>query len=276
MPSASDTHFADLLEIALVLVGAALLWRHAFSPAARAHPAPTRLAAWDIPLAELVLFLWLVFVGGIALPLIVQLCTRGLQLDDSAKVLVAQIGFQPGMLLGVGVYHRFFAKRQVNTAPLPPFGPGATLAAGAATFLMVLPVIFVVSLLWLEVMKLIGLPPESQNNVLLFKNTKSPVILALMILFAVVIAPINEELIFRAGIFRFARTRLPRWAALLLPACLFSALHGSFTHFAPLVALGIVFSLAYERTGRIGTSMVAHGLFNLYSVVRIFLDPAAS
>ena len=97
-----------------------------------------------------------------------------------------------------------------------------------------------------------------------------------MIVLATVVAPATEELIFRAGIFRYARTRLPRWAALLLPACLFAALHNHLASFAPLVVLGLVFSLAYERTGRIGTAIVAHALFNLYSVIRIFLDPPAT
>ena len=60
------------------------------------------------------------------------------------------------------------------------------------------------------------------------------------------------------------------------PACLFAALHNHLASFAPLVVLGIVFSLAYERTGRIGTAIVAHALFNSYSVLRIFIDPSAN
>ena len=69
---------------------------------------------------------------------------------------------------------------------------------------------------------------------------------------------------------------LPRWAALLFPAVLFGALHAHLASFAPLVVLGIVYSLAYERTGRIGTAIVAHALFNSYSVLRIFIDPTAT
>jgi membrane protease YdiL (CAAX protease family) len=36
------------------------------------------------------------------------------------------------------------------------------------------------------------------------------------------------------------------------------------------VVLAVIFSLAYERTGRIGTAIVAHALFNLHTVVLIF------
>jgi membrane protease YdiL (CAAX protease family) len=53
-------------------------------------------------------------------------------------------------------------------------------------------------------------------------------------------------------------------------------MHNHLASFAPLVVLGIVFSLTYERTGRIGTAIVAHALFNSYSVIRIFIDPNAT
>jgi membrane protease YdiL (CAAX protease family) len=96
-----------------------------------------------------------------------------------------------------------------------------------------------------------------------------------MIALAVVIAPLNEELVFRAGIFRYLRTRIPRWAALLLPALTFAALHVNWQNLqglsslAPLVVLAIVLAIAYERTGNIGTSIVAHACFNLNTIVVI-------
>ena len=69
---------------------------------------------------------------------------------------------------------------------------------------------------------------------------------------------------------------MPRWAALLIPALLFASLHVNWVtleglaSFAPLAVLAIMFSLAYERTGHIGTPMVAHALFNLNTVILIF------
>jgi len=94
---------------------------------------------------------------------------------------------------------------------------------------------------------------------------------------AVVLAPVAEELIFRAGIFRFLRGRAPRLVALVLPALFFALLHVDRTNLnglvtvAPLTALGIVFSLAYERTGRIAVPMLAHALFNLHTVIFLLL-----
>jgi len=112
----------------------------------------------------------------------------------------------------------------------------------------------------------LGLPVEQQELIELLTQGKSVVLVGL----AVIVAPVSEELIFRAGLFRYARFRLPRWAALLLPACLFAALHTNLATFAPLVVLGVLLSLAYERTGNIVAPMIAHSLFNLNTVLLIF------
>ena len=271
MPAPTNV-FATALELTLVFAGLVLLWRLALSPAARAQPPPAQLAPWDTPLSNFFLFLWLAICGGLVLPVLAQQAARTFALGAQTKLILVNAAFQGGMLAGIAVYHVFFHRR----APRTPLALGASLLAGAAAFLLSLPLVVVVGLAWTGLLKLCGLPVEPQDAVAFFTRTQSPVLLAAMIALAAVIAPITEELLFRAGIFRYARTRLPRWATLLLPACLFAALHHHLASFAPLVVLGIVFSLAYERTGRIATAMVAHALFNAYSVLRIFIDPPAS
>jgi membrane protease YdiL (CAAX protease family) len=85
----------------------------------------------------------------------------------------------------------------------------------------------------------------------------------------VVVAPLGEELLFRAGLFRISRRYLPRWAALLLSALAFASLHLSTVHFVPLTVLGVVFGIAYERSGSLLVPVIAHGLFNLNSILLI-------
>jgi hypothetical protein len=141
--------------------------------------------------------------------------------------------------------------------------------AGLVTFALALPIITATSLVWQWLLSVAGLPADPQDLIALFAGTKSPLLLTLMILIATVVAPVTEELVFRAGLFRYARTRMPRWLALTLPACLFASLHANLASFAPLAVLGIIFSLAYERTGRIAVPIIAHGLFNLNTIVLI-------
>ncbi len=270
--SAPTIAFATVLELALVFAGLVLLWRLVLSPAARARPRPTLLFEWDTPLSDFFLFLWIVICGGLVFPVVAQQIARTFALGTQLKLTLINAAFQGGMLAGVGVYELFFNRRAVRQ----PFALGPSLLPGLATFLVSLPLVVVVGLAWTTLLKLCGLPVEPQDAVSFFRKAESSGLIAVMIVLAALVAPLTEELIFRAGIFRYVRTRLPRWAALLLPACLFGAMHNHLPSLAPLVVLGVVFSLAYERTGRIGTAIVAHALFNSYSVVRIFLDPTAT
>jgi membrane protease YdiL (CAAX protease family) len=104
----------------------------------------------------------------------------------------------PHMLAGIAVYRVFFHRR----TPRPPLALGSSLLPGFAAFLLSLPLVVLVGLAWTGLLKLCGLPVEPQDAVAFFTRTKSPVLLAAMIALAAIIAPITEDLIFRAGLFR--------------------------------------------------------------------------
>ena len=264
--------FATVIELTLVLAGVLLIRQVALSSRARATTSVSPLPPWDAPLSDFLLFLWLAISGGLIGPIVAQLSLRLLSLGEESKLIFVNSGFQGGMLAGVALYYGLVNRR----APRPVFRFASAFLSGGTTFLVSLPLIVVVGLAWVGLLKLCGLPVEPQDAVSIFKKAKSPGLIGAMVVLAALLAPLTEELIFRAGIFRYVRTRLPRWAALLAPACCFAAVHNHLPSFAPLVALGIVFSLAYERTGWIGTPIIAHALFNSYSIVRIFIDPNAS
>ena len=266
--SARINVLAVSLEAALVLLGLVLVWRFALSPAARARRQPSVLAPWDAPLIDFFLFLWFIICGGLLAQFAAATAFKFLVLDDGEKTIFGSAAFDLGMLAGIDIFLRRFSPRA--PAPLPVAPPNVFLS-GVATFLMAMPVVFAVGATWQFLLQACGLPAEPQDLITRFAHEKSPVFLTVMIAVAAIIAPVTEELIFRAGFFRYARTRLPRWAALAAPACLFAALHQNLASFAQLVALGVIFSLAYERTGRIGTSIVAHGLFNLHTIVLILM-----
>ncbi len=261
---------AKALELGLAAAGLVLLWRRVAGPRARArHPAPA-LGFWEVRGSDLVLFLACVAAGGIGLQLVAVRLAALWALDGDGRLIAAAAGFQAGMLAGVALFH--IARPGDAAQPAPP--PGA-FATGAFTFLVSLPVIALVAVLWQNGLDLVGLPVEQQDLVDLFVTVHSRVLRGILVVFAVIVAPVTEELIFRRGIFRFLRGRVPRWAALWAPALLFGALHVSWASLdglaalAPLVILGVIFSIAYERTGRIGTAIVAHALFNLNTVILV-------
>lgn len=252
-------------ELALMLVGAVLLWVLVVLPTIRKHATPARLPPWEISRTNFFLFLWCVFAGGFIGTLCASVVLRFYPLAGDATTMIVTAGGQLGVLAGIGMFESFQVRqRPLETAPRPNL-----LLSGLITFAIGLCVATAVNLLWQPLLQLFDLQAEKQDLVRMFREADTPLLLGLMITLACIGAPAAEELVFRRGIFCYVRTRLPRWGALLLPACLFGAVHGNLAGYAPLVALGLVFALAYERTGRIGTSIVAHALFNLNTILLI-------
>jgi membrane protease YdiL (CAAX protease family) len=256
------------LELTFVVAGLALLWRLKIAPAARRQPAVALLGKWNIPLSEFFLYLWLIVACAFGVLVGAGFGARHLPFGEAERANLTSTTAHVGAILGVFLFWRFFATRTSEPPPPPP-RPNA-LRSGIATFLVALPIVYAVSFVWQSLLERCGIAASPQDLVGLLRDSKSPTFQALMIFAATVIVPVAEESLFRAGLFRYARHRLPRWVALGAPALLFGAMHANLASFAPLVALGLIFSLAYERTGRIGTAMVAHGLFNLHTVALIF------
>ncbi|MFM8335652.1 MAG: lysostaphin resistance A-like protein [Opitutaceae bacterium] len=278
MPAAV-TYAVGALEVILVGAGALLLWRRVLSPAARAvAPAPV-LATADRPTVDVFMFLFLVltaaFTGSLLAVQVSGLARLGA--GSEAAMIVNGAGAQLGMLAGAALFRLRVERRSFVRQPFSP----EVLRDGFFTFLISLPVIVVTGSLWEQLLKLLGLPVHKQDLVSLFANAGSPWLLAGMISLAVLVAPVAEEFVFRAGLFRLLRGRVPRAVALFLPATVFATLHVNWptlqglVSFAPLLALAVVLSLAYERTGRIGTVIFAHACFNLNTIVVILsgLDP---
>lgn len=163
----------------------------------------------------------------------------------------------------------------------PPHYAGSTWVAGIATFLASLAVVHPLNLLTQFVLHRAGLNIEAQDQLKPLLLEKSFWPLAIFIIFAVLFAPIGEELIFRAGLFRYLRARVPRVVAFLVPAVLFAGPHvnpetkAGLASLLPLIGLAVLWSKAYELTGRIGVTIIAHGLFNLHTVIIVLaMNPA--
>ncbi|MBX3751197.1 MAG: CPBP family intramembrane metalloprotease [Opitutaceae bacterium] len=250
------------VELVILFAGCLLLWRHVFSPAARQQPCV--LATWDLKAGDFLLFIWLVVCGGLLVQVAAVPLLKLAQLESTANLILAGAAFHAGMLLGYGVFHRL--RKAVAAAPS---ARRPVVTAGFATFVIALPVITAASFAWQFLLSLLGIDAQPQDLVELFADAKSVPLLVLMIAVATLLAPITEELVFRAGFFRYCRGRMPRWAALVLPSVLFAGLHTNLASFVPLALLGVVFSLAYERTGSIAVPIIAHALFNLNTIILI-------
>jgi membrane protease YdiL (CAAX protease family) len=84
----------------------------------------------------------------------------------------------------------------------------------------------------------------------------------MIIVFAVAIAPIVEEFVFRFYIYGVLKRYVGCLLGVTLSSLVFAAAHAHFPSFVPLFVLGCCFAIAYEWSGSILVSMTMHSLFN--------------
>ena len=132
-----------------------------------------------------------------------------------------------------------------------------------------------------QVALLLGFDPPPQDLVKLFTDPNVAwSIKAKYAAFAVIAAPIIEELVFRMGLFNLCRwtgrklrgtkrilqsNTFPLVSALVSGA-VFAAVHVHAATFAPLWFLGVAFAWLYWKSGTIRSSMLCHFLFNLINL----------
>ncbi len=288
MSAESMQLIAVVFEISLVLAGMFLLSRLVFSARERARWLNVnQLPSWAVSPPEFALYVALILISGFFFQAGVQGVFGGALAKSSDRagfeLFAYGLGFHGGALLGWLLFRSLRASWLVGqgTGPPPPLSAPESwrkvIRYAGAGLLASLPVIYLANLGWVYLLRKLGLPDEPQDSIAIFTNTKSPFVVAGMLVVACGLAPLNEELLFRAGLYRFCRRKLGRSWALVLSGGLFGAVHLNWAGFLPLALLGAALALLYETTGSIRTAVVAHSMFNLMNVVFIVLGgPAQS
>ncbi len=132
---------------------------------------------------------------------------------------------------------------------------------------------FVVNVMWTKILVGFGVELEEQLQIVYLRESKD-VNLWLATTFAVVIgAPIFEEIIFRGFLYRTLRKYQSVMMAAVTQGFLFSILHMSLSVFLPLWVLGIVLALMAEKFQSLLPSIIAHAIFNGFTIVMLLLGP---
>jgi membrane protease YdiL (CAAX protease family) len=91
-----------------------------------------------------------------------------------------------------------------------------------------------------------------------------------LIFFAIVIAPVSEETLFRGILYPAIRQfGFPR-SALWGTSILFAAIHANLPAFLPLTLLAVVLAILYEKTSNLLACIVAHSVFNAAGVLLLY------
>src|SRR6266480_252227 len=142
--------------------------------------------------------------------------------------------------------------------PKRTFGLPEAILAGA--------LIFVSELI---TQRLFGSGSSKQNIVELFSGSRTIEQRIMIIVFAVAIAPVVEEFLFRFFLYGVLKRYFGRFLGMIVNALLFAAAHTHLPSFVPLFILGSCFTIAYEWSGSILVSMTMHALFNSLSLTAL-------
>jgi membrane protease YdiL (CAAX protease family) len=108
---------------------------------------------------------------------------------------------------------------------------------------------------------------SKQNIVELFSASHTIEQRIMIIVFAVAIAPVVEEFLFRFFLYGVIKRYLGSFLGIIMNALLFAAAHTHFPSFVPLFVLGSCFTIAYEWSGSILVAMTMHSLFNSVTLI---------
>jgi membrane protease YdiL (CAAX protease family) len=126
-----------------------------------------------------------------------------------------------------------------------------------------------ISLSELITQRLFGSGSSKQSIVELFSGSRTIEQRIMIIVFAVAIAPVVEEFLFRFFLYGVLKRYFGRFLGLTVNALLFAAAHTHLPSFVPLFILGSCFTIAYEWSGSILVSMTMHALFNSVSLTAL-------
>jgi len=180
-------------------------------------------------------------------------------------LIVAAFSFDGGTVRGMG----FTARRWLNDSIRSVIG-----------FLAILPVclflLFATTWLILQLNPNPDLLAPHAYLQMLMDGGVPMVWRALLVLAAVVLAPLGEEVFFRGLLQSMFRRYLRRpWVAILLTSILFSAVHVADIKSLPaLFALSLALGYNYERTGRLYSPIMIHMLFNMVNIAEMFTNTA--
>jgi membrane protease YdiL (CAAX protease family) len=191
--------------------------------------------------------------------------------DDFGNILLATLSFQGATWILLPFFLRRLGMNWRETFGFR--GPKLKRSLALAIALLVL---FVAPAAWwwqeisAQILTQLGWPVEDQAAVTMFKGAKAWGEYAYLIFFAVVLAPVAEEFIFRGMLYPFVKQLGFPKLALLGTSFVFALIHADKAIFIPLFVLALALTWLYEETDNLLAPMVAHSLFNAANLVVLY------
>ncbi|HWF19879.1 MAG TPA: type II CAAX endopeptidase family protein [Verrucomicrobiae bacterium] len=179
-----------------------------------------------------------------------------------AYVVLGSLGFHGSILFGTAI---ILASDHLNWGKAFGFSSRPLTRAmllGFAAALVFLPVGMVLQDVSLRALDWFHVPTPPQPAVEQFDKATSVATRVYLAFFAVVLAPVAEEIFFRgilyAAIKQFGFPRLALWGSALI----FATIHLTPAIFVPLLLLSLILVWLYEKTDNLLAPITAHAVFN--------------
>ena len=200
-----------------------------------------------------------------------QAGVAGFKTEDSfGGVVLATLSFQGAAW---GLIYIFLKQHEVNWRDafgLRNANLKKLLLLAAGVLALVLPVVLGLEQFSARALQHLGWPPEDQRAVALIVNAKSWWLRGYLAFFAMVLAPVAEEFIFRGVLFPFVKQLGWPKLAWFGVSFLFALIHVNAPTFVPLFVLALAFTWLYQKTDCLLAPIAAHSLFNTANLVVLF------
>lgn len=154
-------------------------------------------------------------------------------------------------------------------------GPSAFLRnvrRGLVYYVAAMPAVVISALLYREGLAKLGYEIGPQGVIaLLLDPGRSPWLKTYIAFFAVAVAPVVEEALFRGVALPVASRTVKPGVAIVAVSLLFAAIHVHVPSFVPLFVIALAFSAAYLYSGSIVVPVVMHAAFNGVAVSIVLL-----
>lgn len=210
-------------------------------------------------------------LGGVLISVVAAAYARGgSKMPDALNVVVGTV-----TLHGIAIPALLWFVRANELTVTSAFGlrTGSrrrAILSGVGSTVVALPVIYGLQALSVVVLKAVGMKPDAQENVRLLLEG-GLALRAYIAVFAVVVAPLVEEALFRGVLLTFFRDIGHCRAGVWITAILFGLVHFNRAAFVPLAVFGLLLAWLYERTGNLLAPLAAHATFNLAPFVMLAL-----
>jgi membrane protease YdiL (CAAX protease family) len=188
------------------------------------------------------------------------------------RTMVVSVLIWWGLILGpILVSLRFRGFKLGSVFGVDRMAVGRSVLLGVSLLVSALPLVFAVDYLASVLLK-VNPSTDAQEVIRIFENSSTGAQRIPIILLAVVIAPVAEELAFRGYLYGVLKRYFGAVPALVLSGILFALIHLNLPSFFPLLVLASVFALAYELSGSLLVPMTMHALFNALSLILVLLE----